>query len=529
VPEQQSESDDDDDDDDDDDELDMPTVELPPRVFDVFDAPPQPQASYYSPPTHSQVLEPTQVDDADARNEAATAATAEQHEAQADSQRASQKRRLISRSAAAMLDMEADEEDENGEIVKRGDDDDENDGDDEDVCLSDAFLDGEEDRHGDVRALHAQMEREAEFGVGGDGGFDDDGAEDGGAQAAKRRRRSDDGDLAASSDDGDDENSDAGAKAGRLSVPLNLREVSEDGAGDETGAGDGDGDAGHAGGGDESDEVDEATKQRFRERAQMRAAKHDFFATHADGLGRSQSNSLFPMLEEHSQHGAALARAVLLNESSQAAPHPDAHALSAARELVPGARGPRPAVVDADGGGGAGALVGRRAAAQVAVRGRRRIDGAAGWTTGQRGWRRGRRRCCCRRQRRREADAFVADVAVQEHDGFGGGQRDATHVFGAQSAAAEGVDVVAQQGGAEHQLAVGDLRLGLARRAHAAGLAVDDDIGDDDDRRIGDVLLSAARKETVNSSHTKSFFTTGAVACPLARRWCRKRQAPCAP
>jgi hypothetical protein len=311
----------------------MPTVELPPRVFDVFDAPPQPQASYFSPPTHSQVLEPTQVDDADARNEAtvavaATAPPAEQQEpprveAQADSQRASQKRRLVSRSAAAMLDMEADEEDENGEIVKRGgdDDDDENDGDDEDVCLSDAFLDGEEERHGDVRALHAQMEREAEFG--GDGGFDDDGAEDGGAQAAKRRRRSDDGDLAASSDDGDDENSDAGAKASRLSVPLNLREVSEDGAGDETGAGgdgDGDGDAGHAGAGDESDEVDEATKQRFRERAQMRAAKHDFFATHADGLGRSQSNSLFPMLEEHSQHGAALARAVLLNESSQAAP-----------------------------------------------------------------------------------------------------------------------------------------------------------------------------------------------------------------
>jgi hypothetical protein len=220
--------------------------------------------------------------------------------------------------AAAMLDNEADEA--SGDESSGGDDDDD---DGAELIVEDG---ADAAVASDQAGLHAQLTFEQDYVASFGGGDDDesdgrkrkrggvqrsDDAEDDGSRVVRRRRRGG-SDAAASSDD-DDGNDDVDHNATAVRPPsMQLR---DDDGGDDVASVVGDRHQQHQQHDDESEEVDDATKQRIRERVQARAAKNDFFAAHGDGLGRSQSNSLFPISDDHSQH--ALARVVLLNESSQ--------------------------------------------------------------------------------------------------------------------------------------------------------------------------------------------------------------------
>jgi hypothetical protein len=308
---------------DDDDDEDLPTMELPrgPSAESL----PTTLDGYYSPPplTQTQQVEPEptmpnedEEDDADEDEEVAAVMAPKKRALKRRDDDGDENSSDAAMTAATMLDDEADEvsgDDEDG-----GADADEDEGD---------LIDDGVELAPEEGGIHAQLTFEHAME---DGGFDDaverkrkrgsqhsDEAEDDGSHVARRRRRGSN-DAAASSDDddgGDDE--ERATTAGVRPPSMDLREIDDNVGGD-----DDDGGVGAAGGDpnaarhdDESEEVDEATMQRFRERAQARAAKHDFFATHAEGLVRSQSNSLFPISDDHSQH--PLARAVLHNESSQ--------------------------------------------------------------------------------------------------------------------------------------------------------------------------------------------------------------------
>jgi hypothetical protein len=328
VTNEKSVSDDELDDDDDD---DLPTMELPRGPSS--EALPTTLDGYYSPPplTQTQQVDPEptmpNADDAEDEDEDDADEDEEVAAVMAPKKRALKRRdddgddisSDAAMNAATMLDDEADEV---------SGDDEEDGGADADEDEGDLIDDGVE-LAPEEGGIHAQLTFEHAME---DGGFDDDDAaverkrkrgsqhsdeaEDDGSHVARRRRRGSN-DAAASSDDddgGDDE--ERATTAGVRPPSMDLREVDDNvGGGDDDDGGAAAGEPNAARHDDESEEVDEATMQRFRERAQARAAKHDFFATHAEGLVRSQSNSLFPISDDHSQH--PLARAVLHNESSQ--------------------------------------------------------------------------------------------------------------------------------------------------------------------------------------------------------------------